>query len=282
MKLLVEVVDKNSLSFEYADGVILPLEDYSVESTTYFTLDEIRSFSQKYSKEIFVKMNRNMMNRDIEKICSILKELAQMNITGVFFYDLAILELKREFNLSINLVWNQTHMVHNTKTCDYYYSKGVRYAVLGKELTLEEIENIIKNSKITSMVEVVSRPSIGFSKRKLLTNYGMDLGRDVSSEEVIEEKVTKKKIRVKENQDGTSFFLDSVTNGTGVISDLYLVGCPYIIMKEYGIEDCFVELITDTMDYIHNGCVDSTYVEKYQKLGNYTNFFFQKTIYKVK
>ena len=75
----------------------------------------------------------------------ILVQLDKMNITGVFFYDLAVLELKRELNLNIDLVWNQTHMVNNYKTCNYYYSKGVKYALLGKEITLDEILEIINN-----------------------------------------------------------------------------------------------------------------------------------------
>ena len=36
-------------------------------------------------------------------------------------------------------------MVNNYKTCNYYHSKGVKYALLGKEITLEEIIEIIKN-----------------------------------------------------------------------------------------------------------------------------------------
>ncbi len=282
MKLLIEVCNKKTLSFISSDGVILPLEHYAVESTAFFSLDEIEQISLNYSGEIFVKINRNLWNQDIEKVRDILIQLNQMNITGILFYDLAILELKKELGLSIDLVWNQTHMVHNTRTCDYYYSKGVSYAILGKELTLEEIQTIIKNSKITSMVEVVSRPSIAFSKRKLLTNYGKDLGHKVSNDIVIQEKVSHKNIRVLENHDGTSFFLDMIMNGTSILSELYQVGCPYIIMKEYGLEDCFSELVLDTMNYIHDGCLDDTYVKKYKKLGDYTNFFFQKTIYRVK
>ena len=39
---------------------------------------------------------------------------------------------------------------------------------------------------------------------------------------------------------------------------------------------------SDTNEYIENGCMDDTYVDKYKKLGDSTNFFFKKTIYKVK
>ncbi len=281
MKLLIELSQKNNLYLDNVDGIILALDNYSVESIVSFSIDEIKEIRKNTSKEIFVKINKNLMNDDIEKVRDILIELDKIGITGVFFYDLAILELKRELGLSIDLVWNQTHMVNNYKTCDYYYSKGVKYALLGKEITLEEIIEIIKNSKITSMVEVVSRPSVAFSKRKLITNYYKDLGKDRSNELIITEKVTNSNYLLREDSNGTSFYLNIVTNGTGIIKELYEAGCEYIIFREFGVAD-FKELVSDTTKYIKGNCMDTGYVSKYKKLGDSTNFFFKKTIYKVK
>lgn len=280
MKLLVEPMNKENLKFN-CDGLILAIKDYAVESNTYFTLDEIKNISDSFSGEIFVKLNKNLMNDDIPFVKDILVQLDKMNITGVFFYDLAVLELKRELNLNIDLVWNQTHMVNNYKTCNYYYSKGVKYALLGKEITLDEILEIIDLSDITSMVEVVSKPSVAFSKRKLVSNYYKDMGIDGSKEIIVNEKVSNLNFDIKEDSNGTVFFLDLITNGTNIIRDLYDNGCSYIIMREYGIDN-FRELVNDTMEYIKDSCSDLSYVLKYKKLGDSTNFFFKKTIYRVK
>ena len=281
MKLLIEVSGKNNLYLNDVDGIILALDNYSVESIVSFSVDEIKSIKNSTSKEIFVKINKNLMNDDIDTIKDILIELDKIGINGVFFYDLAILELKRELGLSLDLVWNQTHMVNNYKTCDYYYSKGVKYALLGKEITLDEIKEIINKSKITSMVEVVSKPSVAFSKRKLITNYYKDLGKDTKDELIVTEKVTNSNYHLVEDSNGTSFYLDIITNGTSVIKELFDNNCEYIIMREFGVNS-FEELIIDTKNYISNGCVDDNYVNKYKKLGDSTNFFFKKTIYKVK
>ena len=280
MKLLVEPMNKENLKFN-CDGLILAIKDYAVESNTYFTLEEIKNISDSFSGEIFVKLNKNLMNDDIPFVKDILVQLDKMNITGVFFYDLAVLELKRELNLNIDLVWNQTHMVNNYKTCNYYYSKGVKYALLGKEITLDEILEIIDLSDITSMVEVVSKPSVAFSKRKLVSNYYKDMGIDGSKEIIVNEKVSNLNFYIKEDSNGTVFFLDLITNCTGITRDLYDNGCSYIIMREYGIDN-FRELVNDTMEYIKDSCSDLSYVLKYKKLGDSTNFFFKKTIYRVK
>ena len=282
MKLLIECSQKEQLYLDSVDGIILPLKDYSVESIQYFTMDEIKEIKKNSTCEVFVKLNKNFMNEEIDALEKVLKELSSLSISGVFFYDLAVLELVRELHLEIPLIWNQTHMVNNYKTCDYYYEKGVKYALLGKEITLEEIREIIEKSKIQAMVEVVSRPSVAFSKRSLVTNYYKDLEKKGKQEITVKEKVTGENYHLIENQNGTSFFLDTITNGTGVIHALYEWNSPYIIMREYGLEDTFEELVKDTKIYIQDGCVDTNYVEKYKKLGDSTNFFFKKTIYKVK
>lgn len=281
MKLIIEPSTKDDLYLDYVDGIILSLKDYSIGSNVYYDLDEIKEIVKNTNKEIFINMNNNIMNNEIEELKTILKELDKLNIKGIFFYDIAILQLKRELKLNVDLIWNQTHMVNNYKTCDYYYSKGVKYALLGKEITLEEILEIINKSKITSMVEVVSIPNIAFSKRLLLTNYYKDLGKDIKYELDIEEKVTKDKYLVKEEDKGTSFFQEKIINGTSIIKELYDNNCEYIIMREFNIDD-FKELIIDTKEYIDNKCKNKEYINKYKKLGDNTNFFFKKTIYKVK
>ena len=281
MKLLIEAENKDDLMLNEVDGIILPLEGYSVESSIYYSIDEIEDISKNSNGMIFVKMNKNFSNHEIDGLIDVLKKLDGFKIDGIFFYDLCILQLKKELNLSVDLIWNQTHMVNNKKTCDYYFDKGCKYALLGKEITLEEILEINKSSKISCMVEVVSRPSIGFSKRKLVTNYYKNLGKEIVNPLTVLEKVSNMNLEFMENHEGTSIFLDKVMNGTGVLHTLYEEGIPFIVMRGYKI-DSFHELVLDTMKYIHDGCKDLEYVNKWKCLGDYTNFFFKKTIYKVK
>ena len=278
MKLLIECSSKEKLYVDKTDGIILPLEGFSVESKCFFSMDEIKDIKEKYSCMVFVKVNKNFMNEEIDDLKNVLQELNDCGIDGVFFYDLAVLELKNELNLQLPLIWNQTHMVNNYKTCDYYYSKGVSYALVGKEITLEEIKEIVQNSKISVMVEVVSNPSVAFSKRKLITHYYQDLGKAKKNDMIIHERGTNQDYELFENKDGTSFFLDVVTNGTSIIKDLFDIDTPFIIMREYGLENIFSLLIQDTMNYISTGCKDSSYVENYKMIGDSTNFFFRKTI----
>lgn len=284
MKLLIEPSNKTNLYINNIDGVIISLENYAVQSPVYYSLEEIKQLRTEYPNiEMFININKNLLNQDIEPLKEVLKELDTLNLNGIFFYDLALLKLKKDLNLKTDLVWSQTHMVNNYKTCNYYHSKGVKYALLGKEITLEEIIEIIKNTTITPMVEVLGLPSVAFSKRKLITNYYRDLNKSPKPTLDVLEKVTNTVYSLTEDENGTSFFLKDLVNGTSIIKDLFNSGLEYIIMRGYGLdEEVFADIIKDTKSYIAGSCTDNSYVDKYAKLGANTNFFFKKTIYQVK
>ena len=284
MKILIEQSTKNTDLSKYTDGLILSLKNYSSQSYLTYTFEEIEQIiKDNPDKEIFINLNKNFFNDEIESLKEILLRIDKLNVKGIFFYDLAILQLKKECNLKTDLIWSQTYMVNNYKTCNYYHSKGVKYALLSKEITLEEIKEIITKSKIEAMVETVSMPSVAFSKRKLLTNYYHNLNKEAKKNLVVTEKATNEEYQVLEDETGTNFFLNKITNATSIIKELYSCNCPYIILREYGIDhELFKELLIDTQKYIESKCQDEEYINKYKILNDFTNFFFKKTIYQVK
>lgn len=284
MKILIEQSTKNTDLSKYTDGLILSLKNYSSQSYLTYTFEEIEQIiKDNPDKEIFINLNKNFFNDEIESLKEILLKIDKLNVKGIFFYDLAILQLKKECNLKTDLIWSQTYMVNNYKTCNYYHSKGVKYALLSKEITLEEIKEMITKSKIEAMVETVSMPSVAFSKRKLLTNYYHNLNKEAKKNLVVTEKATNEEYQVLEDETGTNFFLNKITNATSIIKELYSCNCPYIILREYGIDhDLFKELLIDTQKYIESKCQDEEYINKYKSLNDFTNFFFKKTIYQVK
>lgn len=283
MKILVEANNKDLSNYiGCCDGIIVGLKDFSVMNVTTFSIEEIISLTKdKFPLELFVKLDKHIFNGEISKLKDMLLQLDKLPIQGVFFYDLSLLQLRDELQLSLPFVWSQTHMVTNYRTCNYYYERGVSYALLSKEITLDEILEIASKSDIQTMVEVVCKPSVAFSRRKLVSNYYEDLKKQGTSFLQILEKITNKKYLVKEEDSGTGFLLDEIMNGTCVIGDLYRGGVCYIILREDGVES-FMELVQDTKKYIDGKCLDSTYVLKYQKLGKNTGFFFKKSVYRVK
>ena len=72
MKLLIEPASKNSLNLDNVNGLILSLKDYSVQSPIYFDLEEIKQIKKENpSLELFININKNLLNSDIEIIYTI-------------------------------------------------------------------------------------------------------------------------------------------------------------------------------------------------------------------
>ena len=88
MKILIEPSTKENLYEDLTTGLILSLDKYAVQSNVYFNLDEIRKIRENNPKlEIFININKNLSNDDIDPISAILVELDKLNIQGIFFYD---------------------------------------------------------------------------------------------------------------------------------------------------------------------------------------------------
>lgn len=292
MNIVVKPENKNIKSYieKNISYFLLPLKDYSVEYSNYYTLEEIKSIRENYKDiNIFVSINKNIFNDEIEPLKKILLELDSLNIKGIFYYDLALVNLKRKLHLNFDLIWNQTHMVTNYKTCDYYHEMGVKYALLSKEITKDEIIEIINKSKITPIVELISYPSVAFSKRKLITNYYKELNKEKKDEIEVEEKITTDKYLLKEDNDGTTFIKKDLVNGSSVLEELLNNNLEYILLKEDFIEHNLFMKTLDNINYFItnykklNEEANNDWLNKQEQLlGSNTGFFFKKTIYKVK
>lgn len=269
---------------------LLPLRDFSVEYSKYYSLDEIKKIREKYPKiELFISINKNIMNEEIDSLKDILIQLDKLNIKGIFFYDSALIRLKKKLKLNISLVWAQTHMVTNYNSCNYYYDNGVEYAMLSKELRLDEVKEIISKARTKSIIELITKPSIAFSKRHLVTNYYTNVNEEVKDEVIVNEKISDTDLIVRENEDGSTFIKNSILNGFSILDELMDTSLSYILIKEDYIDhDLFIKIITNLVYYLNNYKeMDTLEKDEFIKnqedlLGNDTGFFFRKMIYKVK
>ena len=151
MKISVITSNVNNV-LEYSklgvDSFIFGLKDYSSGYSNPLTIDEIRNLREEYSGELFIAVNKNIFNSELDDLETKMQQLDELNISGILFYDMAVLSIRNRLGLSVPLVWNQTHMVTNYNTCNYYYDKGCEYGVLSSEITLEEVNEIRKNTKM--------------------------------------------------------------------------------------------------------------------------------------
>ena len=85
----------------YVDAYLLPVDNYSINYPNTFSIEDIKTIKQ-LGKEVFVIINKNIHNNELEGLRTLLLSVDKLNIEGIIFYDLAILNLKNKLNLNLN------------------------------------------------------------------------------------------------------------------------------------------------------------------------------------
>lgn len=264
---------------------IVGLEDYSINYPSV-SLEKIKELSSKCN--LFVSINKNIFNSELDSLKEKLLELSKFSISGVLFYDIGVLNIVLENKIDINLIWHQTHMVTNYNTCNYYGEKGVKGAFLANEITLDEILEIKNKTNIELMVEVFGYPIMSHSRRSLLTNYFKSIGKE-KVDKTYELTDKENKYLLKETKEGTSILYGKLINGTKPLFDLIVNNIDYLVldMQEVSLE--VGSQVLDKYNYILNNYSNISESEKNNiiidmndLIGDTTNFFYKKTIYKVK
>ena len=277
MKLLGVIRDSNYLEYldNGLDGLILPLENFSVDYFKYYNISDIKEYKKNTDKLCFVVINKMIFNNELDNLLKVLKELENIKVDGVFFYDLAVLNLVRENNLSINLIYNGTHMVTNSDTINLYYDLGVKRAYLSNEITKDEVLNIRSNTKSDLFILLLGNPVVAMSRRSLLTSYFANKNKSKSDLITIKEPKSGQEFLVKEDSNGTTFFYNKRLNLSSVYKELDGSGINYGIIEQGGFSsNQYKELIKA---FVH---FDKKKID--ELAGHNRGFLYRETIYKVK
>lgn len=288
MELVVVPNSVEDISFYHekeSNIFILGLENYCINYPSV-SLDEIKKLSSKYS--LFISVNKNIFNNELADLTEKLVELSHLSIRGVLFYDLGVLNIVRENNISLNLVWHQTHMVTNYNTCNFYYEKGVSAGFLANEITLDEILEIKKRTKMKLMVECFGYPIMSHSRRMLLTNYFKSIGKEKENRVYHLENMNEEYL-LKESSDGASILCGKLINGVKPLFDLVENGIDYVVLDMQEVDKSIGKEVLTTYSNIIRNYASITEKEKdsiinrmNNLIGDSTNFFYKRTIYKVK
>lgn len=266
-KILVQPNSFNNLEMllkTNIDGIILPLKDLAVNSNVYFPLDDIKSIINKTSKEICISINKNIHNEDLDKLQEALEFLKKINVSKIFFYDLAVLNMAKRLGLKKELVVFQDHLNASLYSNNFYKRRGISYSVITNDITLDEINEISKYNSL--MLVCYGYLPIFYSRRYLISNYLKYISRDKTSS-VYYIKNNKDRYPIVEEKFGTTIYTKEPIN---LINDINNIKIDYIILNANFIED--EEFLSILNQYINNAKDDKTY---------YRGFIDKKTVYRV-
>ena len=283
MKLLImpKSIDQIESLIEDIDGVIVGIKDLSINQPAYFTLDEIKKINEiikNNGKEIFVSLNKNMFNKDLEILEYTLLQLDNLKLNGILYYEIAIVNFKKNLKLVTPLVWNQEHLTTNYLTSNFWYEYGAKYTMLSSEITIDEINEIALNANAKTMVPIFGYLPMFVSRRHLVKNY-LDTFKikDDSNINYIEKE--NKTYAIIDSNDGTIAYSNKCLNG---INETLKLNVDYIVLNSFNINNATFKRVVSMYNIVNESNVQEFKEEIDKMLDTDTGFLYKETVYEVK
>lgn len=279
----MEIIYKTRKNFRNARVFLFGLKGLSTYDEE-ITLEETKNFKDK---KIFLAIDKNIFNSDLEYLEKNIQKIDNYNISGILFYDLAVLSLAKKYKIKTPLIWNQNFLVTNYKTCNFYQKEGIKGVVTSSEITISEIEEIATKTNLDIFVNIFGHQLMSLSKRHLITNYFKYINEENDKE--INYMIEKdNKYPIKENENGTKIYTKDVLNGIKYINKLKQAGIKYLILEDTMLEEEVFNKVAELYEEaIKEDLTDEELLEKEKQIkeivpNSNTLFLDKKTIYKVK
>lgn len=261
-----------------SDAFLFGIDQMSINFPFYLKLEQLNELVKKikkYQKKIFISLNKNMKNSDLELLEEILLTLDDLKIDGLFYYDVAILSIVKRLKLKIPLVWSAEHFTTNYATSNFWNQKGSEYTYLSGEITLDEIKEISQSTKSKLIVPIFGYLPIFASMRYTVSNYLKQFSLSTNSS-ICYINNNDNYYPIIDTKLGTTIYSAHILNGYLEYLELKKFDIEYVTLNSFLIpEDKFIQILH--MYKIENG-------EKINQIISNTDqgFLHKKTIYRVK
>ena len=182
---------------------------YSIEN-----LKDINKYCKDNNLKFYVTIENFINEEERAKLINYMALLSELNVDGIYFHDLGVIDVARTFEMENKLIYDGQTILCNSLDVAFYMSRGIGGVVLSRELTLEELQGILKNNNQVCDVVIFGHQRLSYSKRKFLTNYfkEIDVQYDFLNKDtlrLVEEK-RDYKLPIIEDKDGTRIYTDYV------------------------------------------------------------------------
>lgn len=172
-------LEKLKFAIHYgADAVYIGGQKYGLRSNAdNFSFEEMREgveFAKKYGAKVFVATNIYAHNEDLDGIEEYLRNLYEAGISAVIVADPIIVDTARRAvpGLEVHLSTQQSTV--NWQAVKFWKEEGLPRVVLGRETSLEEIEEIKKHVDVEIEAFIHGAMCSSYSGRCVLSNHFTD------------------------------------------------------------------------------------------------------------
>ena len=178
-------LEKLKMAITYgADAVYLGGENFGLRAgAKNFTLKQLAEgikFAHDRGKRVYLTLNIIPHNDDLVGLPEYVDKLKELDLDAVIISDPGILKIVKNIIPEMEVHLSTQASTTNYAAVNFWYEQGVKRIILARELSLEEIKEIIKKSPLDMKIEtfVHGAMCISYSGRCLLSNYMV--GRDAN------------------------------------------------------------------------------------------------------
>lgn len=284
MIIIPNKVAEISELINYADALLVGIKGMSVNclDIDILELNDLANEMHMKNKELFISLNKNMHNYDLNILKDILIKCKEIGIDGIFYYDVAILNLNHKLSLSLPLVWSAEHLVTNNYTINYWSKFGISYAFLSNEITKEEIFEIKKGTKIPLIIQVFGYLPMYVSRRYAISNYlnYFNLKSNTSNYHLFKED---KKYPIIEREFGTEIYSDFILATMEEYIEYKEKNIEYILLSGFQLETTEFKKVLEMFSTVtkeNKGLYKAKLEKMFSNLSQ--GFLYKETIYQVK
>lgn len=157
-----------------ADAVFIGGKQFSLRANaSNFTIQDIKEacdFAHERGKKVYVTTNVIPHHDDMNDLLPYLKDLESCGVDAIIAASPYIIDTAlKHTTLEVHISTQQSAM--NIETVNYWKEKGSTRVVLARDLTLEEIKNIVDNVDVEIEVFIHGGMCAGYSGRCSLSNH---------------------------------------------------------------------------------------------------------------
>jgi len=116
---------------------------------TYEELAKIVKYARKHNVKVMLTFNEPFMTEALEKdMMNHIRLCLDMGVDGLMIGDLGVLSLVKDMGVDVPLIASTYFVTMNSESVDFLRKIGFSRVVLERQLTIQEIFDVVTNSKI--------------------------------------------------------------------------------------------------------------------------------------
>ena len=277
MEILVKVYNTEDLDLYYrknVDGFIIGGPFSNLFNFTFEDIENIIAYCKRKCLDVYVWIDKLIEEKDKEDLYLYIDYLYKLDVNGIYFTDLAILDYCRTYNKVDKLIYNGDKLMCNLLDKQFFLLQGLKGVLISNELSLKELNEMLSSNVNNNDLVIGGHILLSSSRRKFMSNYFRESGLTYNV-------VGNENYTIREESRNYYMPIIEIENGTLIYSDYVLQmldELPYlknkitrgIIETKFENKDLLCDLIT-----AYRALNTENFIEiKKQLLSNYltTNF----------